>query len=66
MDIILNYIFVGFVFIFILDCVTSMYKHHEAFKNVPELRWQERIVCIIIWPLALIAFVYSYLKTYFK
>ena len=66
MDMFLNYIFIGFAFIFILDCITSIYRDHEAFKNVPELRLQERIVCVIIWPLALIAFVYSYLKTYFK
>jgi len=66
MDIILNYIFIGFVFIFILDCVSSMYRYHEAFKNIPELRWQERVVCVIIWPLTLIVFIYSYLKSFFK
>ena len=35
-------------------------------KNIPELRWQERVVCVIIWPLTLIVFIYSYLKSFFK
>ena len=39
---ILNYLFIGFIFVFLLDVICLHLKDHKAFKNVPEWGWKER------------------------
>ena len=63
---ILNYFFIGFVFVFIIDCIVSIYKNNEVFKKIPELNWKEKTICVIIWPLAILAFSTAFIKEYFK
>ena len=67
MDMFLNYIFIGFVFTFILDFVLNL----EIIKNHPksvDLKWGwgERIFSIIAWPIGIILFLLSFIKTRFK
>ena len=66
MDIILNYIFVGFAFTFLIDLLlnSEKIKNHP---NVKGLSWgnKERIMCISIWPIAVLVFFLSFFKTYF-
>ena len=67
MDMILNYIFIGFIFTFFIDWLLSLnsIKNHP---NVKGLSWgnKERIMCISIWPIAVLVFFLSFFKTYFK
>ena len=67
MDLFLNYIFIGFVFTFILDLLLSL----DSFKNHPKMKdkiWgtKERIICIIIWPIASLTFIIAFIKSYFR
>jgi len=66
MDIVLNYIFIGFAFSFILDYLSDKYADHQSFQNVPEWGWGARIMFILFWPLGATIFIYIFLKEYFK
>ena len=66
MDKILNYIFIGFAFTFVLDYFSDKYADHPAFEEVPEGGGGARIMFILFWPLGAIIFVYAFLGSYFK
>ena len=64
---ILNYFFTGFAFAFIIDLLLSI----EIIKNHPRLKdkswgWGERILCILIWPIASLIFLIAFIKERFK
>ena len=67
MDILLNYIFIGFSFVFIVDFVLNL----ESIKKHPKMKdyiwgWNERIFAMLAWPIAILIFLISFIKTYFK
>ncbi len=66
MDIVLNYIFIGFACTFLLDFISDKYADHDAFENVPDWNWGARIMFILFWPLGTILFIYTFLKEYFR
>ena len=66
MDKVLNYIFIGFTFTFLLDYISDKYADHPAFKDVPDWGWGARIMFILFWPLGAAIFIYNFLKSYFK
>ena len=66
MDIILNYLFIGFALTFLIDGLCFYYKEHKAFKNVPEWDWVARTFFAVFWPLGIGLFVYVYIKENFK
>ena len=66
MDMILNYIFIGFVITFLLDYMSEKYKHHPAWVNVPEWGWSARIMFALFWPIGVILFIYTFIKSYFE
>ena len=66
MDVILNYIFIGFVFTFLIDYISDKFKNHPAFQGVPEWTWGARIALTLFWPLGVIIFIYTFLKSYTK
>ena len=64
---ILNYFFIGFGFTFLID----MLMGHNKIKNHPKMKdhnwgWKERILCILIWPIAFIVFFTAFIKTSIK
>ena len=64
---ILNYFFIGAGFTFVVDLLLSM----ERIKNHIELKdkdWgmTQRILCMVIWPLASLVFLISFIKQFFK
>ena len=68
---ILNYFFIGFVFTFILELFLNMkkiQKHPKMAKLLKQGDWntQSRILCIIIWPLAILTFLNAFFKSLFK
>ena len=62
---ILNYFFIGIVFIFLIEVLLDKLKNHTLIKNM-SWGWNERIVCILFWPIAFFTFSISFLKSYFK
>jgi hypothetical protein len=63
----INYFFIGFVFTFLVDILLGL----KSIKNHPKMKdynwgWNERIICILLWPIAFLTFSVSFLKTYFK
>ena len=61
---ILNYFFTGFAVAFIVDLFLNLEyvkKHPKTKKIVWGMR--ERILCIIIWPVALSIYLYAFIKT---
>jgi len=66
MDIVLNYLIIGFAFTFILDYLSDKFADHPSFKDVPEWGWGARIMLILFWPLGTAIFIYVFLKEYFK
>ena len=66
MDIVLNYIFIGFTCTFLLDFASDKYADHDAFENVPDWNWGARIMFILFWPLGTTLFIYTFIKEYFK
>ena len=65
MDIILNYIFIGFAITFLLDYMAYKFKDHPAWKNVPEWGWGARVMFALFWPLGATLFIYTFIKNYF-
>ena len=68
---ILNYFFIGTAFTFIIDVLLGMKiikKHPKVAKALNQGDWglAQRILCIIIWPIAALTFFGSFLKAYFK
>ena len=64
---IINYFFMGFAFTFLCDLLMGLNK----IKTHPKMKdhtwgWNERIICILFWPIAFLTFSISFLKTYFK
>ena len=64
---ILNYFFIGVVFTFVIDILLNI----EGIRNHPKMKdknWgmKERILCIIIWPIAAIIFTIAFIKQFFK
>ena len=66
MHMILNYIFIGFAFTFLLDYLSDKFKNHPASQGVPEWTWGARIALTLFWPLGVIIFIYTFLKSYIK
>ena len=61
----INYFFLGFSFTFFLELLLQKFIHHPLIKNQT---WGnlERLVCVVIWPLAFIIFVTAFIKQYFR
>ena len=63
----INYFFIGFIFTFLVDTLIGL----KSIKNHPKMKdyiwgWNERIICILLWPVAFISFSVSFIKTYFR
>ena len=66
MDMILNYIFVGFIFIFIMDILMSKLKNNGYLTHDMNFDWGQRLIAVIVWPLMLIWFCVAFCKEFFK
>ena len=56
---IINYLFIGFVFTFLIDYVCDKF---EVFQKVPDWDWGARMIFILFWPIGLLIFLYYFLK----
>ena len=64
---IVNYLFIGTAFTLIIDLLLGMEKvrNHEAVQG-QEWGMTQRIICILIWPLAALVFLINFLNQFFK
>ena len=64
---ILNYFFIGTAFTFIIDVLLGMkiIKKHPKIKD-KSWGWEERITCILVWPIASLIFLIAFIKERFK
>jgi hypothetical protein len=64
---ILNYFFIGFVFIFLVDIIAVWTrKKPEVQKAMVDFGLKERLLAVLIWPLASLMFFTAFFKSYFK
>jgi hypothetical protein len=65
-----NYFLTGVVFTFVIDLIllSDFVRNHPKMKNVIEQNWSmaARVTCMIIWPLAVVVFILSFIKQFFK
>ena len=64
---ILNYLFIGTAFTLIIDLLLGMesVRKHEAVQGHDWGMFQ-RIICTLIWPLALLVFLINFIKQFLK
>jgi hypothetical protein len=64
---ILNYFFIGAGFTFVMDLLLSMesIRSHPAVEN-QEWGMSQRILCMVIWPIAALTFTIAFIKQFFK
>ena len=63
----INYFFIGSIFTLGVDLLLGL----KSIKNHPKMKdhnwgWKERILCILIWPIAFIVFFTAFIKTSIK
>ena len=64
---ILDYIFIGFVFTFIVDLLMGLKPIINHPKMKDKVWWgNERIICILFWPIAFTIFTVQFIKSYFR
>ncbi len=64
---ILNYLFIGTVFTFIIDWFIHWQINHPRIISILN-SWNNttRIICILIWPIGILIFLISFLKSFFR
>ena len=67
---ILNYFFIGAIFTFFIDLILGMKimkKHPKVQKSLQHGDWNisSRIICVVIWPIALLVFIISFIRERF-
>ena len=64
---VLNYLFIGAAFTFVLDLILTKLNNHPLMEEVIK-KWgyKERIACIIIWPISALTFLIAFIKSIFK
>tara|TARA_R110001592_G_scaffold348930_1_gene643457 strand:- start:27 stop:233 length:207 start_codon:yes stop_codon:yes gene_type:complete len=67
MDVLLNYIVIGFIFAFIIDYMltSKSFKNHSKTQNT-KWGWDEKILAVVIWPIGIIIFLIAFVKQFFK
>ena len=63
----LNYFLIGIFFTFMVDLFLDKAQNHPKVKNALE-DWnnEQRIACIIIWPIGILWFLLAFIKNCFK
>jgi hypothetical protein len=64
---ILNYFFIGSAFTFLCDILMNL----KLIQNHPKMKdkvwgWNERVTCILFWPIASLIFSIAFIKSIFK
>ena len=65
MNMVLNYIFIGFIFIFVMDILMGKLKKKDLLSSEIDWGWIQRLICVAVWPLALLWFCIVFCKEFF-
>ena len=65
MDMILNYIFIGITFSFLVEFFLDRWSYHPSLQN-KIWGWKERILATLVWPIGVIIFVIQFIKERFE
>ena len=57
-----TYMTIGVIFTFLVELLIDWLISNEALKSKEDWGWSERILCIWIWPIALLVLVDGYIK----
>jgi len=63
---ILTYLLIGVIFTLFIDVIINLLSNNNSFPNNVEWGNLERIFCILLWPMALVIFIGSFLVKYFN
>jgi len=55
---ILTYLFIGVVFNFLFDLIVNYIEHEQA-----RFTMMERVMTTLLWPVALIVFIFNFIRT---
>ena len=66
LDKLVTYLLIGAILTFLVDSFTRTKIFKVTNKTNKHFSNAERIICILIWPIALSVFLYAFIKTYFK
>ena len=61
-----KYFLIGFIFTLLIDMLMGMLKNQKLLPKKVEWDWYNRILCIVIWPLAVAWFFIAFFKQFFK
>ena len=62
---IFSYLFIGVTFSFIIELMIDKLEAHPKLQNT-KWGWAERLLCITIWPIAMIIFFTQLIREFFK
>ena len=67
MGTLLNYLFLGIAFTFVMDLLLSIenVRNHVAVED-KEWGMPQRILCVLIWPIAALVFFINFIKQFFN
>tara|TARA_B100001175_G_C19110914_1_gene449709 strand:+ start:376 stop:579 length:204 start_codon:yes stop_codon:yes gene_type:complete len=62
-----NYFLIGVIFTFIVDLFLSTSQNNPTVKDISE-DWhnEQRIACVVLWPIGVLWFIISFIKHIFK
>ena len=63
---ILNYFFIGFMFVFVMDLWANKLKNMNLLSKTINWNLTEKLLAIIIWPIAALWFFIAFIRTIFK
>jgi len=68
---ILTYLFIGVVFTFLVDLLIvhlTKTNHLVITNNSLDLSWDnsQRVLCVILWPFAMVVFLIAFIRTWFN
>ena len=65
---ILTYFFIGVIFTCLVDLSIDYFNKTNRSHLLENLDWDngQRVMCIIIWPFAMVVFILAFLKSFFN
>ena len=66
LDKLVTYLLIGAIFTFFIDSATRTKIFKVTNKTNKYFSNTERIICILIWPVIILVFLYNFFKEFFK
>jgi Na+/H+ antiporter NhaD/arsenite permease-like protein len=66
MNYIMNYLFIGVVFMFIVELISNTKAYEKVKPKDHHIGYKERTLGVIAWPVCLVVFLFYFFKSFFK